>query len=363
MSRSRWILAGATVALVLLTVWAVRDVGQNRGFVAREAPLFPRLPEQAASVRRIEIISANGRVTLHGRDADWRVAEKHEFPASAAKVRALLEGLAGLVLIEPRTADPERHAALDLTLPDAPAGRGVLVRVLGEDDAVLAQVLLGKPRAAAGQGPRQLYLRLPDDDQTWLAEGKVDVQRTPQLWLREEVVDLPQEQVRRVRVEHPKQPPLLLTRETAGEDFVLQALPDGRQPRVSGVGAAAYGLQHLPLQNVFKPDEVAGDWGDATQVTFDTFDGLSVMASVLQLRGVPYLRLSATVAAEATADQRRAVAPRAGQLNQELTDWVFVVPPHTAASFTPQLDDLLEPLATDEDASADSRRPPPLPGR
>lgn len=115
MSRSRWILAGATVALVLLTVWAVRDVGQNRGFVAREAPLFPRLPEQAASVRRIEIISANGRVTLHGRDADWRVAEKHEFPASAAKVRALLEGLAGLVLIEPRTADPERHAALDLT--------------------------------------------------------------------------------------------------------------------------------------------------------------------------------------------------------------------------------------------------------
>ena len=363
MSRSRWILAGATVALVLLTVWAVRDTGRRGDFVAREAPLFAQLPEQAASVRRIEVLSSAGRVTLHGRDADWRVAQKHDFPASVSKVQALLADLAGLTLLEPRTADPERHAALDLTLPDEPAGRGVLVRVLGEDDVVLAQVLLGKPRAAAGQGPRQLYLRLPDDDQTWLAEGKADVQRTPQLWLREEVMDLPQEQVRRVRVEHPKQAPLLLTRAAPGEDFALQAVPDDRQPRASGVGAAAYGLQHLPLQNVFKPDEVAGNWADAVQVTFDTFDGLSVTASVLQIRGVPHVRLAATVAADATADQRQAVAPRAERINKELADWVFVVPPHTAASFTPQLEDLLEPLATDEDASADSQRPPVLPGR
>ncbi|GAB4350692.1 MAG: hypothetical protein Kow0073_05260 [Immundisolibacter sp.] len=351
------------MVLVLLAVWAVRDADRHRGFVAREAPLFPRLPEQAASVRRIEIVSASGRVTLHGRDAAWRVAEKHDFPASTAKVRALLEGLAGLVLIEPRTADPTRHAALDLNLPDAPDGRGVLVRVLGENGAALAQVLLGKPRAAAGQGPRQLYLRLPDDDQTWLAEGGVDVQRTPQLWLREDVMDLPQARVRRVRVEHPKQAPLLIARAAPGEDFALQAVPDDRRPRASGVGAAAYGLQHLPLQNVFKPDEVAGDWADAVQATFDTFDGLSVTASVLQIRAVPHVRLAATVAADATADQRQTAAARAERINKELADWVFVVPPHTAASFTPQLEDLLEPLATDPDASADSQRPPVLPGR
>lgn len=363
MSRSRWILAGATLALVLLTVWAVRDAGRHGGYAAREAPLFPQLPEQAASVRRIEILSSSGRVTLHGKDADWRVAEKHDFPASASKVRALLADLAGLTLLEPRTADPERHAALDLTAPEEPGARGVLVRVLGEGDAVLAQVLLGKPRAAAGQGPRQLYLRLPDDNQTWLAQGKADVQRTPQLWLREEVMDLPQDQVRRVRVEHPKQAPLLLTRAAPGDDFALQAVPADRQPRVAGVAAPAYGLQHLPLQNVFRSDEVAGDWGDAVQVTFETFDGLSVTASVLQLRGVPHVRLAAMVAADATAKQRQAVAARAGQINRELADWVFVVPPHTAASFTPQLEDLLEPLATDEGASADSRRPPALPGR
>ena len=363
MSRSRWILAGATLALVLLAVWAVRDASERGRLVARDAPLFPQLPAQAAGVRRIEIVSAAGRVTLHGKDAHWRVAEKHDFPASPSKVRVLLEDLAGLTLIEPRTADPQRHAALDLNLPDASTGRGVLVRVLGENDGVLAQVLLGKPRAAAGQGPRQVYLRVPDENQTWLAEGKADVQRTPSLWLREEVVNLPQDQVRQVRVARAQEPALLITRDAAGEDFTLQAVPDGRQPRASGVGGGAYGLQNLPLQNVVKPDEVAGDWSDAVQVTFDTFDGLSVTASVLQLGGVPHVRLAATVVADASADQRQAVAPRAEQLNEELADWVFVVPPHTAASFTPRLDDLLEPPEADEGASADSHRPPVPPGR
>ena len=359
MSRAKWILAGATLALVLITLWAVRDFGQRTGYVARAEKLLPDLPAQAATARRIEVRSAGHQVTLHGQDADWKIADKHDYPADSAKVRALLEGLAGLTLIEPRTADPERHAVLHLDAPDQDGAKGVLVRVLGEGDQELAAVVIGKPRAAAGQGPRQTYVRRPGEKQAWLAEGAVDVQRTPPLWLPAEAFDLPQASVRQVSVQQPGQMPLLIARTTPDEAFALLAkLPEGRSPQVSTIGAVAYGLQRLPLQNVFKPDQVTGDWAQATAVVFDTFDGVSVTATVLSLNSVPHLRLAAAVAAEAS-DPARATA-EVERINRQVGDWVFVVPPHTVATFTPELDDLLEPLAPPPDAAPAG--PPGMPG-
>lgn len=361
MSRAKWMLAGATLALVLITLWAVRDFGARTGYVARAEKLFPDLPAQAAAARRIEVRSAGQQVTLHGEGAAWAIADKHDYPADPAKVRALLEGLAGLTLIEPRTADPARHAALNLDAPDAAGGKAVLVRVLGEGDKELAAVLIGKPRAAAGQGPRQTYVRRPGEKQTWLAEGAVDVQRTPPLWLPAEAFDLPQASVRQVSVQHPGHMPLLIARGKPDEAFaLLTKLPEGRSPQASTIGAVAYGLQRLPLQNVFKPDEVAGDWSQATAVVFDTLDGVSVTATVLPLNSVPHLRLAAAVAADAS-DPARAAA-EVERINRQVGDWVFVVPPHTAATFTPRLDNLLEPLPNAEEATPSGPRPPGMPG-
>lgn len=209
-----------------------------------------------------------------------------------------------------------------------------------------------------------MFLRRPDDNQTWLAEGQVDVQRTAPLWLRGEAFDLPQASVRRVSVQHPGQAPLVVERATSDQPFTLAPLtskqiPAGRSARASGIAAVAYGLQRLPLQNVFKPAEVAADWGQATVSVFDTFDGLTVTASVLLLNGVPHVRLAAAVAADASDQQRAAAAPRAEAINQQVADWVFVIPPHTAATFTPKLDDLLEPLAP---PAAPSDGPPGPPG-
>ena len=153
--------------------------------------------------------------------------------------------------------------------------------------------------------------------------------------------------------------PLLIARTTPDEAFALLAkLPEGRSPQVSTIGAVAYGLQRLPLQNVFKPDQVTGDWAQATAVVFDTFDGVSVTATVLSLNSVPHLRLAAAVAAEAS-DPARATA-EVERINRQVGDWVFVVPPHTVATFTPELDDLLEPLAPPPDAAPAG--PPGMPG-
>ncbi|MFP5465747.1 MAG: hypothetical protein ACLGHR_13390, partial [Gammaproteobacteria bacterium] len=200
-------------------------------------------------------------------------------------------------------------------------------------------------------------------DQTWLTDGAVDPQRTPPLWLRGEAFDLPQARVRAVCVQHPGQTPLLVSRTAPEASFSLQTpLPKGREPQPSTIGAVAYGLQRLPLQNVFKPDEVSGDWAQAVSVAFDTFDGLTVTARVLSLNGVPHLRLSAAVAADADAGQRPAATTEAERINQQAGDWIYVVPPHTVATFTPKLEDLLAPLPPPADAAPSGPAGPGMPG-
>ena len=363
MSRAKWLLVGATLALVLITLWAVRESGQRTGYVAHHEKLFPNLPAQASVARRIEIRSAGEQVILRGAGGDWTVVEKHDFPADPAKVRALLEGLAELTLIEPRTADPARHAALDLDAPDAPASRGVLVRVLGEGDTELAAVVLGKPRVSAGQGPREMFVRRPTQNQAWLAQGAIDVLRAPSLWLRAEAFDLPHKQVREIRIRHPGEAPLTVVRAAPDDAFhIATPLPKERKPRASTVGAVAYGLQHMSLQDVYQPDEVTADWSKATAVDFVTFDGLAVTARVVRLNGAPYLRISAAMADDATEQQRESGAAEAERINHDNEGWVYVVPPQTVSTFTPNLDDLLEPLPKPAAAAPSDATMPPLPG-
>src|SRR5437868_12981947 len=95
-SRSLILLASATVVLVAIAI-VVLAFG-DRG-VSRAAPGQPAFPALAAKLDDVAsvTVSRNGTTMTFIRDGDsWLVAEKGNYPASAAKISHIVRAMADL---------------------------------------------------------------------------------------------------------------------------------------------------------------------------------------------------------------------------------------------------------------------------
>lgn len=338
-TRSLLVLAAVALVVVAATLALTRQDRARTAFSRADERPFAQLPEQAQDLRAVRLTSATGTVHLELADGRWTVREKHAYPADAARLSELLAGLAGLRLIEPRTDDPARHGALDLTDPQTPDSRALLIEVLGTEPEPLAALVLGKPRTVRGGNARQRYVRLPDQTQTWLAETTADPPRDPSLWLARQVLDIPAESVRRIDIALAGQAPYTLERTDAAAAFTLDPLPAGRTLDAQRAGTAAFALQDLTLQNVFTTEEVTADWAGADRATFTTDAGLVVELTIAQVHGVPNARVAVRAPDGADAD----LAAQAQELGTRTHGWVYVLAPHPVSTFLRPADALLVP--------------------
>jgi hypothetical protein len=176
-------LAGLALLAVLaaaLALWhSLASVAPDSG---SGQLLLPGLAAHVADVAAIEVIAQGKDSTVKRAGVAWILPAKDDYPAAPGKVAALLDRLAGLRLIEKKTADPARYAALGLGQADEknPVTREVkLFNAAGES---LGDVILGKPNPSMGRLGGGVYVRLADtklgDGPAWLVEGVVDVPST-----------------------------------------------------------------------------------------------------------------------------------------------------------------------------------------
>jgi hypothetical protein len=352
--RTRGLLLLALAAAVAgLATWAVLRGDALRNRLARvDTRPFAELAAQADAIRLVRLTAPGAITHLERKDGRWQVREKHGYPADTAKLGAVLADFAALRLLEPRTDDPKRYGALDLTPPGEADGRALRIEVYGAGEAPLAALYLGKRREVRGGGVRQAYVRLPDEARTWLAQTALDPPREPSLWLARQVLDIPQAQVRRIRVALYGQQPYTLVRADAQAPFALDPLPAGRTLDAQRANAAAFGLQDLTLQNVFLPAEVDADWAQADVVAFTTADGLEVEMRIVRVHGVP----NARIAVRAVADADEAARERAADLAARTQRWVYVLAPHPVSTFARPPEELLAPLAPPPGAGEGAQR-------
>ena len=360
-------LAWLALAAALLAAAAIGAVLSDRAAVAPSAmneTMYPGFAESSADAASIRIESPTVIVTLNkdpgGR---WVVAERSGYPANAEGVRALMLSMAQLRLIERRTADPARHAALELTT--GAAGTGHAVTVTAADGSVLAALVAGKVQArAAGSSPGTLFVRRGGEDQTWLARGVVAIPASIGATLDKTLFALDEARVKTVRVE-----PRGLQRYTRpgpvpGGAFALAAVPEGKvaqPPQILQTPASA--VAGLVFEDVIKADAV--EVAEATTVAFTTFDGL-----VVTLTLVPGGPGGAYGLIGAAVDEALAAAPppaegaaksdagaEAAAINSRVGGWAYKLPTYVLTNLVPPL----ETLVADKPAEAAPEAPPAPP--
>ncbi len=275
------VLTGITAALIAGAI-ALRPV-TDAAAPSAGARFFPALDAGAVNaVDRIRVTAEGKSFTLERKAGKWIAREKGGYPATFAKVKEALVSLSQLKQFERKTSDPARYDKLDL---EDPAGKGASSKRLTAftGDKTVADVIVGKSNSKEILFGRSLvYVRLPDDKQSWLAVGDPKLAAEIGDWLDRSIFDVKTGRIGKVVQTGAGTEEVIVGKDKpADAEFTLRNKPEGRE--IKGERFLRYigeSLDNLTLEDVKPAGEVDFSGKAAGRAVFRTFDGLVVTAKL-----------------------------------------------------------------------------------
>ena len=309
--------------------------------------LYPGLVERVNEVVKATVVTPEDRFTVVKKEGGrWEMVEKGGYPVPFETVKQTVVGIASLTPLEAKTARPERFhkiRVLDPSSADAVAGKGTLIRLIGENDAEIAAIIVGKSKSiqtTARDG--WFYVRKPDQNQSWLASGRLEVFDKASRWLDTEIVTVSRKRVRAATTIQPDGATVTVSRPSPDKtDFTVEDLPEGAKEiheTVSNKLGSALGF--ISFEDVKPIGEIA--FSGPTQAVFRTFDGLVIKVDTVELDAKHWLRFKAEfdpdgVRLEGVLEENKGemkaaeeVQEEAEKINRRFGVWAYHVPKYKA---------------------------------
>ncbi|MEY3220396.1 MAG: hypothetical protein RIT27_1753 [Pseudomonadota bacterium] len=312
--------------------------------------LYPQLLPVLKEVDEIQIKTKTSEVSLLKKSEQWGVKEKAQYPAMFDKIADVLNGMANLQLVEAKTDKAELYNKLDVEDISNEGAKSVQV-VLKKNNDIVADLIIGKARPAKGDSLRsELYVRKANDKQSWVVLGNVNVGRQIHDWLDKQIAHIEENRVREVVINQAT--PIRIFREKSDDkDFQLANLPEKATTEQTNIKNIARFLAHLSLEDVMAANEFKGGENPFTAV-FTTFDGLEMTVTFQTLDNKHYATLSAVAKPDLVTGEKREellekLQKEVEQLNQRLSNWVYIIPEHKVRALL-QKPDALFKIPTEE---------------
>jgi Domain of unknown function (DUF4340) len=322
---------------LILVVLAVSVLGGGWYFGPHQNPveqeqasvgtaLFPGLGSTLDKAGKIEIAHAGKHFVILRKGDIWTLPSLGFYPVEASKVHAMLAGLAELRVLGKRTADPAEFAALGVDDPNKSAATGTLVAVSDGAGHPLASLIVGHQRyATSGSETETLYVRRPGADQSWLAQGKLSVDATPDLWIDHSIANIDHSKI--VHVAIARGPETLVF---APKDGKLALLDPTRHPALEPykLDSVWRALEYLSFSSVRAGPALPGK--PLARAVFTIAGGTAIHVTLAR----DGKDLWARFAADGTDAEAKALARKFGDWSYRLGDW-------RESALAPTLDDLL----------------------
>lgn len=280
-----YLLGGlAAGAAAIAAVLAVRQPDPATAPLAAGQLMFPGLVERLQAAQRVEITGREGTLVLARSGAVWGDAGRDGFPVQQARVREMFSALTELRLSEPRTADPRQLAALNLNDP-GPDSTALRLVVRDGQGSVIAEAILGRRRVRmAGNVPEAIYVRRPNETQTWLAEGGLRVDAERNLWLDRDLFDVRRARVAAAEFRQGEAGVRLSRAAPSAERLEVENPPEGWRGDETKIDDVARALEWLTFEDVAALSRLAGavELGTAS---WTLWDGTRITARVLEHEG------------------------------------------------------------------------------
>jgi hypothetical protein len=334
-ARSLILLASATAALVAIAivVLASGDRGVSRAAPGQSA--FPALAARLGDVASVTV-SRDGTTMTLIRDGDnWLVAEKGNYPANAAKISQIVRAVADLILVEPKTQNPDLYPRLEVEDPGN--GKSTLVAVKDKSGGDLAQAIVGKRRYdRLGAGNDGVYLRKPGEAQSWLARGTLDPSGDAANWLDRQIIDISEKKIAKVTLTQADGSKLVISRSAPEAKFAVEDAPaDAKFKSETATSGPATALETLDLDDVKPAGELPVPDKNVVTASFTTFDGLTVDLRLMERDKADWIAISAAGSGPAEANAKK--------IEDKVSHWTYAIPAYKANLLKTKLADLIEP--------------------
>lgn len=287
-------------------------------------PVVAGLADTIAGAQRITVTSADATYRIEKTSRGWAMRDRGDYPVLAGRLAQLTEGLESLHYVRRMTSDAAKHERLGVVDPRE-GGRGVLVQIEDGRGAFLVNLILGIETGG-------LYVRRPDQDQTWAASGDLPPLRDIAAWLDLQPVAIAPEAIARVEITPSAGPAYILARPTPdAADFAIVS-PAAQALAASSVTATAERIAGLSPIDVQPAPAIQGEPRARLRVV--TVDGIAIEGELIESDGKIWLKLVAR--ADAPEQQAAALA-----INDRAAGWAYALSPMEAGVLVPPLSQFL----------------------
>jgi hypothetical protein len=383
----------ALIAIVAAVVLNQRSQPRSEGG-EQTVYLAPALRDHVNDIAKVIVTGADNKTvaTLIRGAGGWTLTEKGGYAVDTGKLREFLLKLADAKLLEQKTSNKDKYAALGVEDIAAKDAKGLQVELDGPAQPL--KVIVGNANQRGGG----TFVRRVGEAQSWLASVTLNAPKDAAEWLKKDLADIAANRIEAVTISRADGKNVRIYKDAAGDaNYKLADIPKGREAgsefSTNGLAAALSGLR---FDDVVPAKDTAPD-AQPLKARYATFDGLIVDLAGWENGGKDYAQFKAafdaaqadkgiaaaqarakadfdvaTAAAEAAKTSKdpqekdAADAPikplsvsdpakdrenRLAALNQEVADlnarfdgWTYVLPPYKYAAVNKSIDDLLKPL-------------------
>ena len=227
------------------------------------APVLPGLKDKIASAAKMTVVGTGGTVTLERKGPaakageapvdGWTLADKGGYPVDPATVRPILSALLDLKTVEPKTERPKLYDRLDLGTPGDKGSEAKSIELTDASGADLAKLIVGRRRYGLTGTDDGIYVRKPDDAQTWLAAPAFDLPADTLSWIDRKLVDIEADKIKSISLTPGAagSKPLVFARDKPEDKLAVQDLPKDFKLKSDNPGSdVAPAFRYLDLTDV-----------------------------------------------------------------------------------------------------------------
>ena len=339
------ILAGVTAVTVIAAAWSVSERYSTVALEQQEGGVvFAGLQEKVGDISTVEISRAAGNFVLRRQADGWANLGAGGYPARQARIEKMIGGLVGLSYFEPKTERSGLYPKIGVE--DVSDGaKSTRLTVKDEVGAVVADIIVGNAKSGvAGLDRDGVYVRLPGEERSLLAEGSLDIRYDAVDWSERRVVHVRASKVGVLSVSHPDGEVVEIYRKGVDDaDLTVKNLPQNAEVEHQyQIDFMSNLLDEVSFLDAKPADQVSFEKEGGYTATVMSTDGLVVMLRTAQPEEDEsiWAQFDADVAKEFEATED--AVKEAERIKTELEGWAFRLPRSKTDRLKIRLDEIIK---------------------